>query len=124
VPSRATYRLPLPCGLRLRDELTSTRGSFASHQLRGAVNTGKAVETMDTFVLKRIADDERRALSEYNRDLSQERLEWVLETCHARRQLVTMYRASRETQEAHAAYELCLAVIAELNSAHPDYDSR
>jgi hypothetical protein len=75
---------------------------------------------MDTFVLKRIADDERRALSEYNR----ERLEWVLETCHARRQLVTMYRASRETQEAHAAYELCLAVIAELNSAHPDYDSR
>src|SRR5688572_7207334 len=84
----------------------------------------KAVETMDHFVLKRVVEDERRALAEYNRDLSQERLEWVLETCRARRQLVTMYRATREPREAHAAYALCLAVVAELYSDHPDYDQR
>jgi hypothetical protein len=81
---------------------------------------------MDTFVLERIAEDERHARADYNRDLSQERLEWVLDTCRARRQLVTMYRETRETretQEAHAAYGLCLAVVAELYSDHPDYDT-
>jgi hypothetical protein len=79
---------------------------------------------MDNFVLKRVTEDERRLRAEYNRDLSQERLEWALETCYARRQLVTLYRTSRDRHEVHEAYALCLSVIAELYGDHPTYDRR
>ena len=83
-----------------------------------------AVETLDEFVLKRVAEDERYALAHYNRDMSLPRLEWTLETCLLRRQLVTAYRTLHDSQEVHEAYELCLSVIAELYSDHPDYAQR
>ncbi|MEQ7009291.1 DUF6221 family protein [Actinopolymorpha sp. B17G11] len=80
------------------------------------------METIDGFLLKRVADHERRAVVDYNKGLSQLDLDRALGTCHARRQLVTLYRTSVNRQEARCAYALVVAIVAELYDDHPDYD--
>jgi Family of unknown function (DUF6221) len=79
------------------------------------------MDTIDSFLLKRVAEDEQRALARYN-DQDGADLDRAMSSSHARRQLVTLYRTSRDRLEVRCAYALMLAIVAEIYDDHPDYD--
>jgi hypothetical protein len=81
--------------------------------------------TPDTFLLARVADEEREAIRDYNTGLSQYWLDRRLRTVDVRRRVVMRYRAAVNEGDQATADVLAwvIGVMADVYYDHPDFQS-
>jgi hypothetical protein len=76
------------------------------------------LECVEEFLLRRIEEEERSAISDGVTAAERDR---IISTARARRKFVAFYRCSKDRPQG-AAYLLVIRVLAELYSHHPDYN--
>jgi hypothetical protein len=68
--------------------------------------------TIDNFIIERVAEEERAALTQYNNRMK---------TCMLRRQFVFMYRTARNAEQKAAMFRV-LREVAALWCDHPQFE--
>ena len=82
-------------------------------------------DTVDAFLLRRIADDERKARADYPQTVAKAERDRILPVCELRRELVRLYRQAVDHSSPHAgAYLVVVRLTAELYESHPDFKQK
>ena len=104
------------------NRISHTYASISARRRSSDAEPWTYADTVDAFLLRRVADDERAARSQYLKDRSQVDLDRVLATCEVRRDVVEIYRRSVDSSSTHAgAYLKVIRLAATLYSQHPDF---
>jgi Family of unknown function (DUF6221) len=82
-------------------------------------------DTVDAFLLRRVADDERKARTEYPQAVSKNERDRILAVCEMRRELVRLYRKAVDDSSPHSgAYLTVVRLTAGLYEWHPDFKQK